>query len=152
MSDPPTAKIPHFTQYGIAAYRFELARSVLTLATLGLGSKFLKLDPEQLNLFGVSFTSAPPYLIPGLFGLVLFYTFAAYLIAVMETSIENKISGATAELRGIAFRSRAHIVMSVLQFLASIPVYSMPWVLGTTALVILRSDIWATVALLWELF
>lgn len=69
--------------------QWEINRWILSLSTIGLASKVLKVDLSSLSVFGLNLGEENTSLLPGFICVALIYAFMSYLVARIENFLAN---------------------------------------------------------------
>jgi len=139
-----------YPKHGLATESFSLGKAVLALSALGIFSKLLNIDLSKLQVLGISFSPATTGLIPGFLGLTLMYVFVALCVARGEAAMENATDPLVIDGFKKNAESKALTGLSAIGLPFSVFVYSMPYVLGILAIVLLWSDSMAVLAAIWQ--
>ncbi|WP_147459052.1 hypothetical protein [Pseudomonas sp. AOB-7] len=140
-----------FAKHGIAVHSMELGKATLALSTLGLFTKLLNIDLSQIEVIGLSMSQHSTELIPGFIGLALIYTFIAFVVARLESSIEQQLDEQTVTHLETIKNSKPLLIISALTMPLALIVYSLPYALGVFSIVLLWPDSTAVLAELWTI-
>jgi len=140
-----------FAKHDLAPKGWELGRLVLALSALGIFTKLLKIDLNQVQILGVSFGSANTALIPGFIGLALMYSFAAFVLSRLESAFHQQTNKEAQETYHAILENKVLTAIAMLAAPLSFFVYSLPYLLGLFSIVFLWSDSITVIRSVWQI-
>ena len=140
-----------FAKHGIATQSLDLGKAVLALSALGLFTKLLHIDLNQMQVLGVVLQPANASLIPGFLGLALIYAFLCFVVARMEASIECEVDESVIASRNKIKEKKGLLALALLIAPFSFFVYSLPYAFGMFSIALLWSDSMTVLVAIWRL-
>ena len=140
-----------FTSHSLAEHSIDLGKAVLALSALGIFSKLLHVDLSNLQILGLSLSKTTSVLIPGFLGLVLIYTYVAFLVSRMEAGLHSATDKEAKKTRKDIKGNKGLLWLTVFSSPFAFLVYSMPTLLGAFSIYLLWPDSVNVIKAIWAL-